>query len=85
MMFVSRVIAPLLEESKQDAPKQTPNSGTGGPAMSPDELALVYEKGCDRPRLGIVVMARVPGKTLVSFGKTIQTVSNENILEVKDA
>ena len=32
-----------------------------------------------------VVMARVPGKTLVSFGKTIQTVSNENILEVKDA
>ena len=53
--------------------------------MSPDELVLVYEKGCDRPRLGIVVMSRLPGKTLVNFGETIQTVSNENIKEVKDA
>jgi hypothetical protein len=61
-----------------------PNSGTGDRAMSPDELVLVSETGCDRPRLGIVVMARVPGKTLVNFGKTIQTVSNENIKEVKD-
>ena len=32
-----------------------------------------------------VVMARLPGKTLVNFGKTIQTVSNENIKEVKGA
>ena len=53
--------------------------------MSPDELVLVYEKGCDMPRLGIVVMARLPDKTLVNFGKTIQTVSNENIKEVKVA
>jgi len=53
--------------------------------MSPDEFVLVSETGCDRPRLGIVVMARVPGKTLVSFGKAIETVSNENIKEVKDA
>jgi len=32
-----------------------------------------------------VVMARLPGKTLVNFGKTIQTVSNENIMEVNGA
>ena len=53
--------------------------------MFPDELVLVSETGCDRPRLGIVVMSRLPDKTLVNFGKTIQTVSNENIKEVKDA
>ena len=62
-----------------------PNSGTGETAMFPDELVLVSETGCDSPRLWIVVMARVPDKTLVNFGKTIQTVSNENIKEVKDA
>ena len=53
--------------------------------MSPDELVLVSEAGCDRPRLGIVVMSRLPGKTLVSFGKAIETVSNENIKEVNGA
>ena len=53
--------------------------------MSPDELVLVSETGCDRPRLGIVVMSRLSGKTLVSFGEAVQTVSNENITEVKDA
>ena len=62
-----------------------PNSGTGGTRMSPDELVLVYVDGCDRPMLGNVIMSRLPHKTLVSFGKAIQTVSNENIMEVTDA
>lgn len=53
--------------------------------MSPDELVLVYEKGCDRPKLGIVVMAQLPDKTRVSFGRCVETVSNENIVEVNDA
>ena len=53
--------------------------------MCPDELVLVYEKGCDRPRLGLVVMSRLPDKTLVSFGKAVETVSNANIVEVNDA
>ena len=53
--------------------------------MSPDELVLVSEAGCDRPRLGIVVMSRLPHKTLVSFGRVVETVSNENIMEVTDA
>jgi len=53
--------------------------------MCPDELVLVYEKGCDRPRLGLVVMSRVTDKTLVSFGRFVETVDNENILEVTGA
>ena len=53
--------------------------------MFPDELVLVSEKGCDRPRLGLVVMSRLPDKTLVSFGKAVETVDNENILEVTGA
>ena len=65
--------------------RKPPNSGTGGTEMFPDELVLVSEKGCDRPRLGLVVMSRLPDKTLVSFGKAVETVDNENILEVTGA
>jgi len=53
--------------------------------MSPDELVLVSEAGCGRPRLGIVIMSRLTHKTLVSFGKSIETVNNENIMEVNGA
>ena len=53
--------------------------------MSPDELVLVSKTGCGRPRLGIVIMSRLPDKTLVSFGRCVETVNNENIKEVPGA
>ena len=53
--------------------------------MFPDDLVLVSETGCDRPRLGIVVMARVPDKTLVNFGKTIFTDNDCGAVEAIEA
>ena len=53
--------------------------------MYPDELVIVSAFEGDRPRLGIVIMSRVTDKTLVSFGKAVETVDNENILEVTGA
>lgn len=51
--------------------------------MSPDELVLVSEAGCDRPRLGIVVMSRLPDKTLVDFGDVIATCENKRLCREK--